>query len=378
MRRRVCYLTGTRADFGLLSSTLRRAHADPRLSIELVVTGMHLEPRFGMTVTEVEASGLPIRARIPVDLSHSDGAHMAASVGTLLAALAQEFACDPPDVVMVLGDRGEMLAAAIAAIHLNLPVAHLHGGERSGTIDESIRHATSKLAHWHFTATNGARERLLRMGERPDRVFVTGAPGLDGLTELAEFDRETLCSEAGLDASRQVALMIFHPVVQQMSKAGEQVDAILDALEDADVQAMILLPNADAGGDLARAAINRRGTCANVRKIESHLPRRSFVSWMATADLMLGNSSSGIIEAASFGLPVINVGDRQRGRERGPNVRDVPARRADITSAIRASLAEPRPAAVNPWGDGRSGERIVELLATLPIDVDLLEKLNAY
>jgi GDP/UDP-N,N'-diacetylbacillosamine 2-epimerase (hydrolysing) len=378
MTRRVCYLTGTRADFGLMRSTLERAHADRRLSVELVVTGMHLEPRFGSTVAEVEASRLPIRARIPVDMSRSDGLHMAESVGTLLAALARELAHDPPDVLLLLGDRGEMLAAAIAAVHLNLPVAHLHGGERSGTIDESLRHAISKLAHWHFAATECARQRLVRMGERADRVFVTGAPGLDGLASLACIDRARLCREAGLDASRPVALAVFHPVVQQMGEAGEQADALLDALDDTGVQAMVLLPNADAGGDAIRASIARRGDCAGARSIATHLPRARFVSWMAAADLMLGNSSSGIIEAATFRLPVVNVGDRQRGRERGPNVVDVPARRDAIAGAIRAALFGPRPRAGNPWGDGRAGERIVELLATLPAERDLLEKLNAY
>ncbi|MBT8214327.1 MAG: UDP-N-acetylglucosamine 2-epimerase, partial [Acidimicrobiia bacterium] len=180
MTRHITYVTGTRADFGLMRSTLELMAEDSRLSVDIVVTGMHLDPAFGRTVDEVLESGLAVAGEVPVDLG-AGGAGMANAIGQELMGITDVLGRNRPDVVMVLGDRGEMMAAALAAVHLNMPVVHLHGGERSGTVDESVRHAITKLAHFHFTATAGARDRVVAMGEDPSRVFVTGAPGLDGL-----------------------------------------------------------------------------------------------------------------------------------------------------------------------------------------------------
>lgn len=375
--RRVCYVSGTRADFGLMLRTLQRIKAQPGLDISVAVTGMHLSPTYGQTIREIEASGLRIAASVTVDLENTTGAAMARAVGTELIGFTNAFEAERPDLVLLLGDRGEMLAGALAALHLNIPIAHIHGGERSGTVDEPVRHAISKLAHYHFTATERARQRLIRMGERPDRVFVTGAPGLDGLTELATRSRAELCRDIGLDPKRPVALVVFHPVVQSAKDAGWQTLELLDALEQADLQALWLMPNADAGGGYIRRVLAERGGNPWLRLL-THLPRPDFAAWMAAADVMAGNSSSGIIEAASFGLPVVNIGERQRDRERSGNVRDVAPQREVIAQALRESLQSPRPPAQNVYGDGQAGERIAMLLASLPLDGDLLEKSNAY
>lgn len=377
MKRRVLYVSGTRADFGLMQSTLRLAHKDSRLDVAVCATGMHLLPEFGDTVKEIEASGVPIVARIPVDLSKGDGASMARALGQDVIGMTDAFLAWKPDLVLLLGDRGEMLAGALAAIHLNVPLVHLHGGERSGTVDEPVRHAISKLAHYHFTATPGAQERLVKMGERSDRVFVTGAPGLDGLTALATQSREALCRAHKLDPSGKVALVVFHPVLQEADEAGRQCLELLDAVKDVGPQAVCLLPNADAGNIDIRRSLEEKAAQGNIC-LRCHMGRPEFASWLAAADVMVGNSSSGIIEAASFGLRVVNVGERQRDRERSGNVIDVPARRAAVAAAVREALAKPREKFKNVYGDGAAGRRIVDLLATLSLDKDLLMKRNAY
>jgi GDP/UDP-N,N'-diacetylbacillosamine 2-epimerase (hydrolysing) len=377
MKRRICYITGTRADFSLMASTLRRAHADPRLDVAVCVTGMHLLEEFGLTVRDIEANGLRICGRVPVHLDGTTGAVMARAMGQALIGMTEVLEKTRPDLVVVLGDRGEMLAGALAALHLGIPVAHLHGGERSGTLDASLRHAISKLAHFHMVATRGARERLIRMGEREERVFVTGAPGLDGIKDAVTHGRAALCAAAGLDPGHPVALVVFHPVVQEADAAGDQMKEIVAALPDVPIQALCMTPNSDAGGRAIRAVLAQHDGAPGIA-LREHLARDEFVSWLAAADVMVGNSSAGIIEAASLGLAVVNVGSRQKDRERSGNVTDVPPVRAAIRDAIRAALEAGRREFSNIYGDGRAGERIVELLATLSLDREILNKTNAY
>lgn len=375
--RHVCYVSGSRADFGLFANTLQRAHQDPRLHLSVCVTGMHLTSGYGDTVRDIERSNLPIAARIPVTVDGSSGAMMARAIAGELAGFVDAFETAAPHMAVVLGDRGEMLAGALAAMHLGIAVVHVHGGERTGTVDEPVRHAISKLAHYHFVSTLGARDRLTRMGERAEHVFVTGAPGLDGITEGLVHDRSNLSAGCGFDSGRPIALMVFHPVLQESAQAGEQVGALLDALLALRVQALCLMPNSDAGGQRVCATLQRHVNHPDVRLID-HLPRSTYLEWLAAADVLVGNSSSGIIEAASFGLPVVNVGSRQDGRERSGNVIDASPERAAIEAALVRALKRGKAAVDNVYGDGRAGERIVELLATLPIDAGLLAKSNAY
>lgn len=375
--RRIVYVSGTRADFGLMRRTLLAIRDDARLQLGLCVTGMHLLPAYGETVGEIEASGLDVVERIHVDLDGSSGAMMARALATQLGGMANFFERSAPDLVLVLGDRGEMLAAAIAALHLNIPVAHIHGGELSGTVDEPVRHAISKLAHYHFTSTEGARERLIRMGEHAQHVFVTGAPGLDGLGEGVQADRNGLCRKYGLDPDAPIALVVFHPVVQDALDAGLQVRALLDALHDHGVQRLCLMPNSDAGGAAVRAELLAIAGMPGAAVL-THLPRDDYLACLAVVDVLVGNSSSGIIEAASFGLPVVNVGDRQQGRERSGNVIDVPVLRALIGQAIVSAIGAGRMSCSNVYGDGQATGRIVEHLASLPINSELLNKRNAY
>jgi GDP/UDP-N,N'-diacetylbacillosamine 2-epimerase (hydrolysing) len=376
-KRRVCYVTGTRADFGLMARTLRLIHASPLMELGIAVTGMHLSAKYGLTVREVEAERLPIVARIPTPVDETSGAAMARASAETVLGLVQAFSAWPPQLLLLLGDRGEMLAGAVAATYLGVPIAHVHGGERSGTVDEPVRHAISKLSHFHLVATAASRERLIRMGEAAERVSVTGAPGLDELRDARAEPREALCRRIGLDAARPVCLTIFHPVVQEAGQAGEQARAVVQGILAAGAQVLALAPNADAGGDAIRAAFDGFASRPDFR-LATHLPRAEYLSWLARADAMAGNSSSGIIEAASLGLWVVNVGKRQQLRERSPNVIDVAPVAEEVRRAVSMVLARPRGRWQNVYGDGGAAERIVEILGRVPLEPAVLEKINAY
>ena len=375
--RRLIYLSGTRADFGLMKSTLQRIAAAPGLRLQLAVTGMHLSAEHGDTVQEIRASGLPICAEIALDMDTRTGRSMALGVADCLRAMSELLARERPTFLLLLGDRGEMLAGAIAALHLGVPCVHIHGGERSGTVDEPVRHAISKLSSYHFVATPGSRDRLLRMGEDPDRVFVTGAPGLDGLAELGAMARDDCLRALELPDGARFILALFHPVVQQAGEARAQTLALVQALQRVGLPVVWLEPNADAGSLEIIAVLDQAALPQGSLRLR-HVPRPLFAAALRHCDALAGNSSAGIIEAATFGTPVVNIGDRQRLRERNPNVSDVPAQAQAIEAALRAALSRPRWPCDNLWGDGKAGGRIAGLLATLPAGPEILEKVNSY
>ena len=382
MTRRIAYVTGTRADYGLVSETLKRIRERPGLELGLVVTSMHLEPEFGSTVREIEDDGMPIVASVRNLLPGDTGGDQARSVGTAVLGITGALEKFRPEVVLVLGDRGEMLAGAIAAVHLNIPIAHVHGGEVSGTVDEVVRHAISKLSHVHFPATDDAAERLRRMGERPEHVHVVGAAGLDYLRRFEPVPDAELQAELGLDLGRPFAIFTQHPVTSEMAEAGRQMEESLQAMEDVGGQVLATYPNSDAGGRAMIEVLERWRERPWLRVVRS-LGQRRFASLLKRAAVMVGNSSSGIIEAPFFGLPVVNIGSRQAGRLRAQNVLDVAHGRAAIGAGIRCALSDPdfisrARACRNPYGDGHAGERIVEVLASLDIGPQLLNKQITY
>lgn len=359
-----------------MSATLAAIDAEPTMRLSVIVTGMHLDPTYGETWREVEATGLTILGKLPVPMSPATGATMARAIGGMTAGFTDLLETAQPDIVLVLGDRGEMLAGALAALHLNIPVAHVHGGERSGTVDEPIRHAITKLSHLHFAATQGAAERIIRLGERERDVVVTGAAGLDGLRDTPRPTRAQLIDAAGLDPARPTALILFHPVLQEAHDAGTQARAIFDAVAQAGWQSMVLMPNADAGSDAIRAQVEQQ-TGNDIRTFV-HLPRPDFIALMAEMDAMIGNSSAGIVEAASFGTPVVNVGSRQNMRERNANVRDVPIDSTAISSALSEIEKTGRDPIANIYGDGQASKRIAQALRDHPLGPDLLNKVLTF
>ena len=375
--RRIVYLSGTRADFGLMRGTLQCIAAIPGLELQVIATGTHLSEAHGRTVDEIVASGLTVCAQVQVDTLTRSGASMALAIADCLSGVTAVLAREQPDLLLLLGDRGEMLAGAIAALHLGIATAHLHGGERSGTVDEPVRHAISKLSSYHLVATPASRDRLVAMGEEPSRIHVTGAPGLDGLVDAGAMPRDQCLAALQLAPNARFVLALFHPVVQQAAVAGEQTAALVQALARFGLPVLWLEPNADAGSLQVLAVLQQMSLPAGSRRM-THLARPLFAAALRHCEVLAGNSSAGIIEAASFGTPVVNVGDRQRLRERNANVIDVPADVDAIEAALRRAVGRGHIACDNLWGDGKAAGRIATLLATLPVTPPLLEKTNSY
>ncbi|MDI9817745.1 MULTISPECIES: UDP-N-acetylglucosamine 2-epimerase [unclassified Legionella] len=375
--RKICYVSGTRADYGLMRAVLKRLEAASDIDLSICVTGMHLSSLYGNTINEIIADGFNICGQIPIDVDTATHSTMAKSIGYGLIAMTELFEQQRPDIVLLLGDRGEMLAGALAAVHLNIPIVHIHGGERSGTVDEMIRHAVSKLSHYHFVATQAAYQRLIKMGEKESTVFLVGAPGLDEIASYKPCDRNHFCRQYNLDPCRQFALLVFHPVVQEYYEVKSQFENIIFAALQLELQLIILEPNSDAGGHFIRNALNDYQGHADIRIIK-HMQRQDYLDCLANVDVMLGNSSSGIIEAASYNLLVINVGSRQQLRERGDNVIDVATDVESILFGLKKVLSTKKIACSNFYGDGQTSERCYNLLRTVSLDPDILSKCNAY
>ncbi len=378
--RKIGVVTVNRSDFGLYRPILKRLAADRSFETFLYVSGAHLSESHGSTVKEIESEGTEIAARISLNLSDDKPADIAAAIGDATAGFARAFERRRPDLLLTLGDRFEMFAAVAAAAPLLIPVAHVHGGEiTEGAIDNAFRHAITKLSHLHFTSTEAHAARVRQMGEEPWRVVVSGAPGLDNLSDLKILPPAELVKRFNLIADRAPLLVTFHPVTLEPQEADKQTGELLAALEDVQMPVVFTAPNNDTNG----AAVRRRidgfvSAHANARLVE-HFGTQAYFSMMKWAVAMVGNSSSGIIEAPSFGLPVVNIGKRQQGRTRGANVIDCADDRESIAAAIeqatsaafRASIAtEP-----NPYGDGHASERIVSVLKSAPINDKLLMKL---
>ena len=374
--RSILYVSGTRADYGLMRHTLRMIDRSSDLNLGLIVTGMHLSEKFGLTVDEIKADKLTIRGFAATEVDDSSGHAMAKAIGKMTIAFTDIMLAERPDIVLLVGDRGEMLAGAIAAIHLNIPIAHIHGGERSGTVDEPVRHAISKLSHFHFVATDGARNRLTRMGEKPEHIYIVGAPGIDGIQSSATHSRTELMAELLLDTGKPVALMVFHPVLQDENGLSH-ARAIIEQLVAKSVQIVALAPNSDAGSEAIRRLLDNALENDQI-KLAKHFERGKFLSWMASADLMIGNSSAGIIEAASFGIPVVNVGNRQNLRERNRNVIDVATDAQAIADGIDLALGKLKDGTKNIYGNGNAAAKITELLKSLPLGPDVMDKCCVY
>lgn len=374
---KIHYVSGSRADFGLMRRCLSRLHLSESHELGLVLTGQHMSAAHGDTAAEVRESGLPVHHELPVTLRGTDGAEMARAMASEIAGLTTFWQAEPPDLVLLLGDRGEMVAAALAAVHLDIFVAHIHGGERSGTLDESFRHVISKLAHYHFPATEESAARLRRMGEDPCAITVIGAPGLVGLTEGVIPDRAWLGTRFGLSESDSVAIAILHPVVQEAEDASTQVRSLVETLVAEGYQALVFRPNSDAGGQAIDRYLDSIDDRHGVRVV-SHVERGTYLRALASCDLMIGNSSSGIIESASFGVPCVNLGSRQDKRLRNNNTVECPSFSAEaIHAAIRTARSLSGPF-VNRYGSGDADRRLLAAIDALDLDRERLKKCNSY
>lgn len=375
--KKIIYVTGTRADYGLMQNILKKLNGKEDIELSICVTGMHLSELYGDTIKEIEQDGLNICATIPVNVVNTTPVCMAQTIGHEILSMSEIFEKQRPDLIMLLGDRGEMLAAAITAVHLNIPIIHLHGGERSGTVDEMVRHAISKLSHYHFVATKNSRQRLIKMGEKDEAIFVLGAPGLEALSGKQEINRNLFCQQYNLDSKRKIALFVYHPVVQEYNVISTQFNQALDAALEAKLQIICLEPNSDAGGQLIREKLQNYSNHIDIRII-NHLPRPEFINCLAHVDLMMGNSSSGIIEAATFNLTVINIGTRQNLRECSDNVIQSDTTFEAVLDSIKMGLSQKNRTYNNVYGGGAISERCYQLIKSLNINSDILSKCNAF
>ncbi|MBE6044615.1 MAG: UDP-N-acetylglucosamine 2-epimerase (hydrolyzing) [Clostridium thermopalmarium] len=382
MKRKIAVITGTRADYGIYYSVLRAIENHPDLDLSLIVCGMHLCPEFGMTVNEIEKDGFRIEDKLDTILASDTGVSMAKSIGITLISLTQSLERIKPDILVILGDRGEMIAGALAAIHMNIPVAHIHGGEVTGTVDESIRHAITKLSHIHLPATEDSKKRIIKMGEKEENIYVVGAPGIDYIKNTEYLSREEILNRFNLKDDK-IFIMTQHPVTTERELVEWQIRQTLEAIVETGVQTVISYPNSDNGGREIIRAIEEYRNKYDFLKVFKNLSQVEYLSLLNVADAMIGNSSSGIIEAPSFKLPVINIGTRQEGRLRAVNVIDVGYEKEEILKGIKIALydeeyREKLKKCINPYGDGKAGEKIADVLSKVEINRDLIQKRITY
>lgn len=377
--RTIGVVTTSRADYGVYLPVLREIQQDAALSLHLIVAGMHLSSDFGHTVDLIEADGFPIGDRVEMLVSSDTPDGIAKSMGLGIMGFAQSYRHSRPDILVVLGDRFEMYAAAVAALPFKIPVAHIHGGEvTQGAFDDSLRHSMTKLSHLHFVAAREYRDRVLQMGEEDWRVTVAGAPSLDNLRTVEVPDADELERKHGFKLDPAPLLVTYHPVTLQYEQTEWQIRELLAALEESKLPAVFTAPNADTSGRTVAQAIRSFVEARQNAWLVDNLGTRDYFGLMALAVAMVGNSSSGIVEAAPFGLPVVNIGLRQQGRIRSANIIDVGHERQEISKGIhkassdrfRAGLGE----VVSPYGDGYASRRILEVLNRVELDDRLIVK----
>lgn len=374
--KRICAVTGSRADWGLLRPVLRQLQAAP-VGLQVLVTGSHLDPRFGNTVDAIIDDGFTIDARVPLSGRTDDAQGIADATGHALSGICQSLLRLRPDTLLVLGDRYEIFAAAQAALITRIPVAHIAGGDVSeGAYDDAMRHAITKLAHLHFTTNPDAQRRVLQMGEAQQRVFMTGSSGIDALLETPRWSRAQLQDKLGFDLRAKNLAITFHPATLDPLPPVEQITALLDALDrfGDDTGLIFTGTNADTGGQAINDAIQRFVDARDNACFLQSLGQAGYYSLVEQADLVVGNSSSGLYEVPSLETPTLDIGMRQQGRLRGPSVRHVDTDATAIREAIEDILHNPPRDFINPYGDGSASERIVAALLAIEDPQALLVK----
>lgn len=381
--RRLLIATAGRSDYGIYRPILDRIETETGLDYALLVTGQHMSAVGGETIEEIRKDGRPIAAQIALPDTSSSHASVAAAMAAALSGTGTLLARDNFDIVVVLGDRFEMFAVTAACVPFNIPVAHIHGGEVSfGAIDDTLRHAMTKMAHLHFAATEDYARRIRQLGEEDWRITVSGAPALDSIKKAKLPDRATLSARFGLPLTVAPLVVTFHPVTRQFGEAERQTRALLTALEAIDLPVVLTAPNADVESDVIRSLFaeflrKRHGRAWLVESFGA----LNYLAMLREARAAVGNSSSGLIETPGFELPTVNIGDRQLGRTRAANVIDCAAETEAIETAIRKAISPTFRASltgmVNPYGDGNAAERIVTTLRDIPIDARLVDKIFA-
>ena len=377
-KRKICVFVGSRANYGSIKSAMRAIQGHSELELQLVVGASALVDRYGTVVNIIERDGFKPAARVHMLIEGETPATMAKSTGLGLLELPTIFEQLAPDVVLTVGDRFETMATTLAAAYMNIPIAHTMGGEVSGTIDESIRHAVTKFAHIHFPASKDARERIIRLGERAEDVYLVGCPRIDLVAEILANDRQEVDPKVfdvgvgqSFDLRKPFLLVSQHPVTTEYGSGEVQMTNTLQAVSDVGLPVIVLWPNADAGSDDVARGIRkwREHHDDSGMHFFKNLPVDTYISLMKRTSCLIGNSSSGIREGAFIGTPAVNIGSRQVMRERGSNVIDVEHGTAQIAAAVRKQL-DHGPYQMEPiYGDGKAGQRIADVLAKCQVTV---------
>jgi GDP/UDP-N,N'-diacetylbacillosamine 2-epimerase (hydrolysing) len=363
---KLCVITGTRAEYGLLKPLLKKISDDGELVLQLIATGMHLSPEFGMTYREIEKDGFYIDDKLEILLSSDTSIGISKSMGLAMISFAESYERLKPDLVIVLGDRYEIFAAVSAASVAKIPVVHLYGGETTeGAFDEAFRHSITKMSYLHFTSMEEYRNRVIQLGEHPCRVFSVGALGIENIKHLELLKKEALEHEIGFQFGLKTALVTYHPVTLEKDSSAEQFQALLDALDEiVDLKIIFTKSNSDTDGRIVNEMIDQY-VAENHKKAIAFISmgQLKYLSAMKYSNVVIGNSSSGIVEAPSFGIPTVNIGDRQKGRIQAESIINCIPKRNDIKESINIAISDTYMHKIrnvkNPYGDGNASEKIL-------------------
>lgn len=374
MSRKICVVTGARAEYGLLRPLMEGIRCSPRLQLQLVATGMHLSPQFGLTFREIEGDGFVIDRKVEMLLGSDTGQGLAKSMGLGMIGMSDALQQLNPDLMLVLGDRFEIFSAVAAALAARIPVAHLHGGESTeGAIDEALRHSITKMSHLHFVAAEVYRDRVIQLGEQPERVFLVGGLGVDCIRKVTLLERHELESALDFELGSKSLLVTFHPATLDRDSASSQMAELLAALDTLrDTRLLFTMPNADPQGQALFGMIESFVASRPHARAYTSLGQQRYLSCIRHTDGVVGNSSSGLTEVPSFAKGTVNIGDRQKGRLKAASVIDCEADRQSIESALsrlfsaefQATLATVR----NPYGEGGASEKILQVLLDQPME----------
>ena len=379
-RRKIAMITGTRAEFSYYQPIIEEIKKRPNLDYGIIVTNTHLLDSFGHTIDEIKRDKFKIESTIYNTFDGYNQVTMVKSLGVLMMQLPEIIQQMKADMILIAGDRGEQLVGAIVGAHLYLPVAHIQAGELSGNIDGTARHAITKFAHIHFASNQDAADRILRMGEEKQRVHLVGAPQLDGLVNGKITPREKIYEKFSLKSGEPILLFVFHSVTEEYEHMAEHMDSVMSAIVELGLQTVIITNNSDAGSTIIRRKINEYRQ--PFMRITDNMSRADYAGLMNNVDVLAGNSSSGILEAPTFKLAAVNIGNREAGRMQGINVINADYSKESVKSAVKKALSPAFKAklkrCVNPYGDGRSAKRIVDILEKTNVNDTLLIKKLTY
>ena len=376
-KRKICVVTGTRAEYGLLYWLMQEILSDADLELQIIATGMHLSPEFGLTYKVIEKDGFFINEKVEMLLSSDSPVGIAKSIGLATIGFADAFDRLKPDIIVILGDRYEMLAAAQVAMVARIPIAHIAGGDTTeGAFDEAIRHSITKMSHLHFVTNEDAAKRVRQLGENPEHIYTVGSSGIDNVKLLTLFTKDVLEKELNFNFKSKNLLLTFHPATLEFGTSQEQFQAILEAIESfgSDVGIIFTKPNSDTDGRIISQMMDEYVALHPNAKSYTSLGQVRYLSTMAQVDVVIGNSSSGIYEAPSFKIPTVNIGDRQKGRLQASSVINCIPQKNEIIEALQAAFAKDCSSTINPYGDGKTSERIHLVLKQLSNPKNLIKK----